>query len=404
MRGRVLEHGMRGFGIILGTTGWSALALGQTPSLTFIPPLDGGIDTFVSGISADGRFVSGESYAAGIGYVGFTWTREGGRVDWGLAPGVPLSTRTIGVTNDGGTAVGYRSFFTTGGVSNTESFRYANGTYSPIGPTPPSTNVVRASGVSGDGSVIVGGLGSSRFDRISGAFRWTASGGLQDLGTARPNDVGAAFTGVSRDGRTAIGHSSRTFDIRDACTWTERDGWRVLPVPDGTSVQHDAKAYGVSTDGSFAVGDVRPLDGPAALRYSALVWRSGVPSYLGAFGADWDMTAAGISDDGRVIAGNGIQIGTQQNIATIWINGGGPIAFQDYLASVGVFAPAGWTLSGIGDMTPDGHTILGLAERNGRYQAFIATIPSPGGVAAGGAPIVWLAARRRRCRPASPTT
>lgn len=373
-------------------------ATGQTPSLTFIPPVSGGIDSFATGISADGRFVSGESYTAGNGYVGFTWTREGGRVDWGLSPGVPLSARAVDITNDGTTAVGYRNFFTTGGVANTESFRFSNGTYTTIGPVPPNTNGVRATGSSGDGNVIVGALSSSRFERLGGAFRWTATGGLQDLGTARPGDLGAAFTGVSRDGRTAIGTSTARFDGADAFTWTEQGGWRSLPVPDGTGTSFDSNVYGLSDNGQYVVGTVQP----SGRRMSAVVWHDALPMTLGSFGALWDMGANGVSGNGRIITGGAYDVIARQGQAVVWIDSGAPIVLQDLLASHGLVTPNGWRLVSCGPISSDGSTILGYAENMGRVQGFVAVIPAPTGSMIGIACGSWLSLRRRRGKRTGP--
>lgn len=400
---RVRRHAIRiaaGTGVaVLATTCWA-----QTPSLTFIPPPAGRLDSFVSGISADGRYATGYSYPGATTYSGFTWTREGGLNDWGSSPGVPSPTVPVGISNDGSVVTGYRDFTGPGGVAMTESFRYVNGTYTVLGPNPPNTNIVRASGASGDGSIVVGTLLSSTFQREGGAFRWTPSTGIQDIGKPRPTDLGSRFTGMSRDGTTAIGVGVAGNNGGDAYTWTQQGGWRSLPAPAGTAAIHDSNPIRVSSDGRYVVGDIRPTDGSNSGITTAVIWRDSVPSYLGTFGSDWYMSAGGVSDDGRIIAGSARQLGTFQYRATIWIDGSGPILLQDYLASLGISTPAGWTLSGIGYTTPDGHTMLGLAERGTQQQAFIVTIPTPASlpcaVLFGG----WTAyCRRRAANPARPT-
>jgi probable HAF family extracellular repeat protein len=61
-----------------------------------------------------------------------------------------------------------------------------------------------AFGVSADGSVVVGwaynAAGQTR------AFRWTASGGMQDLGTLPGGSLSVAY-GVSADGSVVVGRA-----------------------------------------------------------------------------------------------------------------------------------------------------------------------------------------------------
>jgi probable HAF family extracellular repeat protein len=73
-----------------------------------------------------------------------------------------------------------------------------------------------AYGVSADGSVVVGWLTTPQGDR---AFRWTASGGMQDLGTLG-GDYSEA-SGVSADGAVVVGGATNAAGYYRAFRWTE---------------------------------------------------------------------------------------------------------------------------------------------------------------------------------------
>jgi probable HAF family extracellular repeat protein len=61
-----------------------------------------------------------------------------------------------------------------------------------------------AYGVSADGAVVVGSADNDA--RQARAFRWTASGGMQDLGTP-PGVNESSARGVSADGRVVVGYA-----------------------------------------------------------------------------------------------------------------------------------------------------------------------------------------------------
>lgn len=348
-----------------------ALSMGcvaQTPSLTLIAPPAGRTQTFVSALSMDGRVVTGYTRDANFVERGFTWTREGGMDEWGARADIPLSTNPFAMSSDGSVIVGQR--FDSATNTNTP-FRYTNGVYQNLGPAPAGSFAGPAYGVSGDGTTIVGALSRNGLGR---AMRWTAAAGVQDAGVPSGTFAGW-FTGISRDGGTTLGVSTGLQGGFDAFTWTQAGGWNHLPVPSGVPNGYDAGPQAANFDGSLIVGYVDPFGSD---RSSALLWRNGVPSDLGTFGLRWDMYAGGISDDGRVIAGSGTDRDTGRSTPAIWLDGSGPINFEDYMRSLGYSLPSGWVMRGIGDMSADGRTILGLAQNGPFYQGFIATIPTTG--------------------------
>jgi len=105
-----------------------------------------------------------------------------------------------------------------------------------------------AYGVSADGAVVVGmaenAAGQPR------AFRWTASGGMQDLGDLGGGESWAQ--GVSADGAVVVGWSySLAAEYYRAFRWTASGGMQDLGTLPGSVY---SLALGVSADGSVVVG------------------------------------------------------------------------------------------------------------------------------------------------------
>jgi probable HAF family extracellular repeat protein len=103
-----------------------------------------------------------------------------------------------------------------------------------------------AYGVSADGSVVVG-YAHNAAGQWS-AFRWTAAGGMQDLGTLGGNSSWAL--GVSADGSVVVGWAVNAAGQWRAFRWTAARGMQDL----GTLGGWGSEAYGVSADGSVVVG------------------------------------------------------------------------------------------------------------------------------------------------------
>lgn len=140
-------------------------------------------------------------------------------------------------------------------------------------------------------------------------FRWSQSGGFEDIGPiSDPVSFGGAtgFTArCSREGRVAVASVERDRKIR-AFRWSEDGGTEILRVP-GALKGLDSFAYDCSADGSVVVGAI------GRFSTEAYVWIDGEPYRLLDLLADrgvdtrgWTLhDAVDCSADGAVIVGLG---------------------------------------------------------------------------------------------------
>lgn len=334
------------------------LARSQTPSITGVGILPGGLGSGVSALSADGRAATGNARTTGTDSHLFRWTAAGGMQDLGTLPGGTF-VNVGGVTADGGAIVGdsdrpldsqfqvSRAFRWTaaggmqelalpaggysssagavsadgrviaGHVYNTVGIRRAylwtEGGMQDLGTLPGHTSST-ATGISSDGAVVVGDTGTR-------AFRWTAAGGMQDLGVL-PGMIRSWATEVSGDGRVVVG-SSETNTDRRAFRWTVGGGMEDLGVlPGGTR----SNAYDVSADGGIVVGLSTSSSGNRAVVWDA----SGIHDLnvlLTAQGADlngWTLTSATSvtwdSLSGYTIAGSGLHNGVTEGFVVTGVH------------------------------------------------------------------------------------
>jgi probable HAF family extracellular repeat protein len=144
-----------------------------------------------------------------------------------------------------------------------------------------------ARAISADGTTIVGDSDSAEGSR---AFRWTAAGGMEDLGVLASGQVSVAYD-VNPDGSVVVGQSgSRAF------RWTAAEG-----MVDIGSLGTFAVAHGVSSNGSVVVGSV----GPYPARAHPAIWSDSGIEDLGLLPGGTLARALDVSADGSVVVGYG---------------------------------------------------------------------------------------------------
>jgi len=220
--------------------------------------------------------------------------------------------------------------------------------------TLPLETASAAQGVSGDGTVVVGGLlddGDSE-----PAFRWDESAGLAAL-TLLPGATTSVARGVNADGSVIVGTS---FDgtTRSAVRWVEGAGVSSLGTLVGGG---DSEATAVNADGSKIAGFA--LDSSGYRR--AFRWSEGTGlENLGTLAGGDASWARAIDADGGVIVGgasvpSSVIGGTSH--AFRWLEGSG-------MTDLGVLDGLDW--SEAYGVNADGSVVVGQSQSLEGYRAF----------------------------------
>lgn len=270
----------------------------------------GGTSGIAWGISQTGKFVVGQSSTA-AGSEAFLWSAAGGMINLGDLPGNVTNGFASAVSQDGAVVVGTADAVYTWPIITGQAFRWtqANGMVG-LGYLYPGQVYSEANAISASGDVIVG---SSRGPQGGGlpqeAIRWTQATGMVGLGTLpNPVDHYSVAYGITRSGDAIVGLSGAN-DGYQAFVWRESTGMVGLGL--GPSGNYST-AYGISADGATIVG-MYNWDG---YHSQAAIWdaTNGLRDFTAMLHSDYGLDVgnwtleycSGISDDGRVIVGDGI--------------------------------------------------------------------------------------------------
>lgn len=244
-------------GTLFGSLSTEAFLISTADSAIMLLGNLGGASSRATGVSGDGRIVSGWGDLADGSLRAFRWTYVSA-----ASPGVMELLGTLGGSNsigrsisrDGHVIVG--SAQTAAGVT-TAAYWIDTGPAVEIGILPGGGSSA-ANAASADGSVIVG---ESEAGGRYRAFRWTsATNAMVDLGTL--GGLESSALGVSDDGSVVVGQAGQGLGVYNGFRWTEASG--MLSVDDwlrqsgvelATDITNTASA--VSADGSIVVGTLR---------------------------------------------------------------------------------------------------------------------------------------------------
>ncbi len=297
-------------------------------SASFPMPADIAEDASGSGtnISRDGSTIVGYlDNGFFTPYHAFRWTKAAGIADLGtLDP--PNNTErqsfATDVSSDGSVVIGYSD--TVGGTT-WHAFRWTEGgVMEDLGSGAGPTGYSRALGVSADGTVIVGESDfPGGFGTVRQAFRWTESGGFQQLG-ALATDFPSVATAVNADGSVVVGVSGVEVSTSGSSTngsrafrWTPTGGMEDLSPGVGNTT---SAATGVSDDGAIVVG----IFDPASNTGSFLPNRPGGHFQFGSDTRAFHWTeATGSADLNQLLATAGVDLASSAIVAATGISPGG---------------------------------------------------------------------------------
>lgn len=263
-------------------------------------------------------------------------------------------------------------------ISVGTSTALASYTFEPLGSLTSDFNrfTSAATGVSGDGSTVVGGSSSDAGpDSVPSteAFRRVAGGGMLGLGDLPgiPEEVlgtSSIAHDVSNSGSVVVGYGRNigSGGNREAFRWTGGNMVGLGDLPGGIFF---SEAFGVSGDGSTVVGySNSQVSGISGSPFQAFRWTAaGGMEGLGdlPFGA-YQSIARSVSDDGSVVVGEGrSQASGSNNEAFLWTAGGGMVGLGGLIPGAG----AAVSSEALG-VSSDGSVIVGRAVSTNGIEAF----------------------------------
>lgn len=212
-----------------------------------------------------------------------------------------------GISADGTVIVGYADSKNDVLQYATHAFRWVGGNMQGLGTLLANnvgTSVARA--VSADGSVVAGNSAATDDNEVvtTHAFRW-ADGTMLGLGTLRADNEGNSFArALSADGTTVVGYASFASGTDHAFRWA--DGAMQDLGTLGPDDDDESSAYAVSADGIVVVGDTDAVSDTGGRVSHAFRWAEGEMDSLGTLlkNNEGNSRATGLSADGAIIVGS----------------------------------------------------------------------------------------------------
>ncbi|NUQ46566.1 MAG: PEP-CTERM sorting domain-containing protein [Phycisphaerae bacterium] len=290
-------------------------------------------------------------------------------VGQGDLPGGQSGSNALGVSADGSVVVG-RGHSTASGLGLlTEAFRWTSATgMVGLGDIPGGNFNSEAYAAPGSGATVVG-VGSRTTSSLTEAFRWTPAGGMVGLGSMPGGSNYSAAFDASADGNLVVGFSSNG-QFSQAATWSLATGWLGLGVLPGHG---SSRARAVSSDGQVIVGWSTGSGEIQAFRWTLT---TGMLAQGDLPGGETASFAFDLSDDGSVIVGFGVSDSGGE--ATIWDPMNGMRSLRTVLSTEYGLNVNGWSLTQAYGISGDGRVITGYGVNpSGQTEAWVAVIPEP---------------------------
>ena len=233
----------------------------------------------------------------------------------------------------------------------------------PLGDLPGGTTESTATGVSADGTVVVGFSNSTV--ATPEAFRWTAAGGLDPLGDLFGGLGRSLATGVSGNGSTVVGFSISDVATPEAFVWTAAGGLRGLDLLSGGVAPLFSEALAISADGSTIVGRGSSLGIEAWFSDAPNGPLTGLGDLTGGVGGA-DSAATAVSADGSIAVGWGED--TQGQKAVRWSLPGGS---AQIIGEGDLPGGPGSPLAAATGVSADGAVVVGWGTQSLGIEAFI---------------------------------
>ena len=317
------------------------------------------------GITPDGSVTVGTGTAV-EGTVAFKWSAATGvRSLFPIADNSSAAySQGTAVNADGSIVIGISSAL---GTLGTAVFWDAAGAVHSLGVFPAANPVSLASGISEDGTIIIGG---SMTDGGLRAFRWTAATGMVNLGVWGSVVTQSQAAGISGDGSTIVGSGGNPpLTYVQGFRWTSANGYRQISNWSGAQTTR-LEAKTASRDGRVIAGYGVSNNGYEAFVYTptdGLVGLGDLP------GGPFESYARGMSADGSVIVGFGTTASGYE--AFYWTADMGMRRLADVLTSYGVDLK-GYIPLRAQAVSADGTVIVGSAISPANVQvAFLAQVP-----------------------------
>lgn len=344
----------------------SGVMAGVVPSFRGIPSLPGVQFQYAQAISGDGTTVVGYAPVDNRNSKAFRWTAATGTVDIGDLAGGQPDAAASGVSFNGSVVVG-RSSSTRSNAINSfydEPFRWTSSGMVGLGLG--SGTYGDGYDTSADGSVVVGHISDQ-------AIRWTQATGIVSLGQLPGSHPPSSLAdAISADGSIITGYAWATTG-RLAYRWTAATGMQSIGVlAPGRPGDEYSEGFGISADGTTIVGASYIGPNLGAFRWTAAGGMQG----LGDFPGGGISEAFGVSGDGKIVVGQGDP--ASGSSAFIWDTKHGFRSLYDVLVQNGLgSALSGWRLDRATDISDDGQTITGWGFGPNGNTAWVATLPVP---------------------------